>query len=108
MVTVNAARLLRLRYAGRLAVGAPADIVVIPRGNGDAATALLSTSRRDVSLVVVGGRPLVGLPRFAPVFMARSVTPRPISVDDSSRLADSGLARRIEGCPISEPGVSVG
>jgi hypothetical protein len=28
-------------------------------------------------------------------------------VDDSPRLADSGLARRIEGCPISEPGVSV-
>jgi cytosine/adenosine deaminase-related metal-dependent hydrolase len=108
MVTVNAARLLRLRHAGRLAAGAPADIIVIPRGGGDAAAALLSAARRDVSLVIVGGRPLVGLPRFAPVFMARSVTPRPISVDDSPRLADSGLVRRIEGSPISEPGVSVG
>lgn len=108
MVTVNAAKMLRLRHAGRLVAGAPADIVVIPRGNGDAADALLSASRRDVALVTVGGRPLVGLPRFAPLFMARSVTPRPISVDDCSRLADSGLARRIEGCPIAEPGVSVG
>lgn len=107
MVTVNAAKLLRLRHAGRLAAGAPADIVIIPNNGGDAARALLSTSRRDVSLVIVGGRPLVGLPRFAPVFLARSVTPRPIRVDDSPRLADSGLARRIEGCPIPEPGVSV-
>ena len=107
MVTMNAARLLRLRYAGRLAPGAPTDIVVIPTAGGDAAGSLLAASRRDVSLVVVGGRPLVGLPRFAPVFLARSVTPRPISVDDHARLADSGLARRIEGCPIREPGVSV-
>jgi cytosine/adenosine deaminase-related metal-dependent hydrolase len=107
MVTVNAAKLLRLRHAGRLAAGAPADIVIIPGSGGDAARALLSASRRDVSLVIVGGRPLVGLPRFAPVFLARSVTPRPIRVDDSPRLADSGLARRIEGCPIAEPGVSV-
>ncbi len=107
MVTVNAAKLLRLRHAGRLAVGGPADLIVIPGGGSDAASALLAASRHDVSLVIVGGRPLVGLPRFAPVFVARGVVPRSISVDERPRLADSGLARRIEGCPIPEPGVSV-
>ena len=107
MVTVNAARLLRLKYAGRLTVGGPADVVVLPNtGAPDAATALLSANRDDVSLVMVGGRPLLGLQRFAPLFLARSVTPRLLTVDGSPRLADSGLVRRIEGCPMVEPGVN--
>jgi cytosine/adenosine deaminase-related metal-dependent hydrolase len=107
MVTVNAARLLRLPRAGRLTVGGPADLVVLPGGAAGAAAALLSASRRDISLVVVGGRPLVGVPPFAPVFLARGVTPRSISIDGSPRVADSALVRRIDGCPIREPGVNV-
>ena len=58
-----------------------------------------------------GGGPVfrlhVGDPDFAPVFEARRVAVRPIRVDDAPKLAESGLARRIAGCPIREPGVSV-
>jgi cytosine/adenosine deaminase-related metal-dependent hydrolase len=108
MVTTNAARLLRLRYAGALTVGAPADITVVPAWGNDASSALLAATRRDIALVVVGGHPLVGDPRFAPVFLARRVTARPLVVDRSSKLAESGLVRRIEGGSIPEPGVSAG
>ncbi|HJZ78387.1 MAG TPA: amidohydrolase family protein [Vicinamibacterales bacterium] len=68
--------------------------------------ALLAATRRDVRLVVVDGRPLVADPDLAPAFEARRVVPRPIRVDETLKIADSGLARRIAGCPIVEPGVS--
>jgi cytosine/adenosine deaminase-related metal-dependent hydrolase len=106
MVTVNAARMLRIRHAGRLIVGQPADLIVIPNTAADEAASLLAARRRDVSLVVVGGRPLIGVPSLAPLFHARGVNTRPIAVDGAARLADSGLVRRIEGCPIAEPGVT--
>jgi cytosine/adenosine deaminase-related metal-dependent hydrolase len=69
--------------------------------------ALLAASRRDVRLVVVDGRPLVADPDMARAFEARRVVPRPIRVDGLLKIADSGLTRRIAGCPIAEPGVSV-
>ena len=107
MVTSEAAKLLRRPRAGRLAIGAPADLVVIPRLAEEPGAALLETRRRLVRLVVVDGRPLVGDPEFAAVFHARKVTPRSVRVDAAPKLADSGLVRRIAGCPIAEPGVCV-
>jgi cytosine/adenosine deaminase-related metal-dependent hydrolase len=108
MVTVNAARLLRLPYAGRLSVGGPADLMIVPNAGGvpgTAGEALLATRRRDVALVVVGGRPLVGNASLTALFHARGVVPRQLIVDGVTKTADSGLVRRIEGCPIPEPGV---
>jgi cytosine/adenosine deaminase-related metal-dependent hydrolase len=106
MVTNEAARLLRQRRAGRLVPGGPADLVVVPPLADEAGAALLATRRRDVRLVVVDGRPQVGDPEFAAVFRARKITARALSVDSTPKLADSGLVRRIAGCPIVEPGVS--
>jgi imidazolonepropionase-like amidohydrolase len=105
MVTSAAARVLRLRDAGRLAVGAPADLVVLPPSEGDAADAVLAATRRDVALVAIGGRPIVGATIFARAFAARRVSSRVIVIDGSERLADARLARAIERCPIREPGV---
>jgi cytosine/adenosine deaminase-related metal-dependent hydrolase len=106
MVTGEAGKLLRQPRAGRLVAGGPADLVVVPRLAEEAAAALLETTRRDVRLVVIEGRPLAGDPEFAQVFQARKVTARALRVDGAPKLADSGLVRRIAGCPIVEPGVS--
>jgi cytosine/adenosine deaminase-related metal-dependent hydrolase len=106
MVTGDAGVLLRQRRAGRLAVDAPADLVVLPPLAATPGAALLEARRRDVRLVAVAGRPLVADSDLAAVFKARKVTPRPLCVDAVSKLADSGLVRRIAGCPIAEPGVS--
>lgn len=106
MVTSAAAALLRQPRSGRLAVEGPADLVVIPALDDEPADALLKTTRRDVRLVTVGGRPLVGDPDLVAVFQARRVTPRQLRVDGASKLGHSGLVRRIAGCPIVEPGVS--
>ena len=106
MVTTGASALLRQPKSGRLVIGAPADLVVIPPFEPDPAGALLRTTRRDVRLVMVGGRPLVGDPDLASVFRARRVRLRPLRVDAAPKLADSGLVRRLAGCPIVEPGVT--
>jgi cytosine/adenosine deaminase-related metal-dependent hydrolase len=108
MVTVHAARALRLRHAGRLAAGAPADLIVVPRAGDTAAASLLAAHRADLALVVVGGKPMVGDPRFEAVFAARGVMARELGVDGRVKLAGSGLVRRIAGSPITEPGVLPG
>jgi cytosine/adenosine deaminase-related metal-dependent hydrolase len=106
MVTRNAASLLHQPRAGRIAVGLPVDLTMIAAGGSAPLETLLAATRRDVRLVVVDGRPLVGDPDLLPAFEARRVTPRPMRVDGAAKIGDSGLVRRIAGCPIVEPGVS--
>jgi hypothetical protein len=77
----------------------------LPSGKGDAADALLAASRRDLSLVLIDGRPLVGSPAFETVFGARRSKTRPIVVDGVERVAEANLARAIARCSISEPGL---
>jgi hypothetical protein len=68
---------------------------------------LLATARRDVALVVVGGRPIVGNDGYRRLFAARGSQPRPLCVDGVEKLADADLAARIAACAIAEPGVSL-
>jgi len=116
MVTRSAASLLRQPRAGRIAVGVPTDLMMLGGhagrlgdGNGNGARPplemLLAAERRDVRLVVVDGRPLVGDADMLPVFEARRVTPRPMRVDAAPKIGESRLVRRLAGCPIAEPGV---
>lgn len=105
MVTTNAASVLRLPRAGRLQVGDPADLVVLSPTAGSPAETLIETTRRSLALVVVGGRPMIGDPRFAPLFRSRGVNTRTVVIDGVEKIADSGIARRIAASPIQEPGV---
>jgi cytosine/adenosine deaminase-related metal-dependent hydrolase len=105
MVTTVPRRVLRLRDAGEIAEGGPADFVVLPRGS--AADVLLQARRSDVRLVTIGGRPMVGVTELAPVFEARGVGVRSIRVDGVERLAAATLAHAIGRCPIAEPGVDI-
>jgi cytosine/adenosine deaminase-related metal-dependent hydrolase len=107
MVTSRAAALLRQPRSGRIVVSAPADLLVLPPLSPEPAVALLQAGRHDVRMVTLQGRPLVGDPDLAAVFQARRVKVRPLRVDGATKLADSGLVRRIAGCPIAEPGVSI-
>ena len=109
MVTREGAEVLRQPRAGRIAAGLPADFVILPPLAASAAEAVLQASRRDLWLVMIGGRPLLGDRRFADaIFVARRVPARPLGVDGAHKLADAALVRRIEGCPIQEPGLAVG
>jgi len=104
MVTTAAADLLHQPAAGRITVGGPADLLVIP-AHGGAAQSLLRATRRDARAVIVGGRPMVAADEFAAAFAARSVATRRIEVDGASKVADAALVDRIGRCAIPEPGL---
>jgi cytosine/adenosine deaminase-related metal-dependent hydrolase len=106
MVTCAPAAALRLSGAGTLRRGGPADLIVIPRLAASATAALVTAHRRNVQLVVVGGRPLFGEQRFQAAFDARRVGTAAIRVDGADRVAEARLAARIRSCAIQEPGVA--
>jgi cytosine/adenosine deaminase-related metal-dependent hydrolase len=106
MVTSSAADILRRADAGRLTVGAPADLLVLSGPVGSAGEALLRSTRADVALVTIGGTPLIAEPALAAVFNRRCMHQRAIIVDGRERTAQAWLARRIERCALREPGVS--
>jgi len=106
MVTVDAAAMIRQPLLGRVAVGAPADLLVIPRVAAEPGPALVATARHDIELVTIGGRPMFAHPALAGIFNGRRTRARPIHVDDSPKVADAALARRIADCSIVEPGVA--
>jgi len=106
MVTVDAAATIRQPQLGRVAVGAPADLLVIPGVAAEPGQALVATARRDVELVTIGGRPILAHPGLAGIFNGRRTRSRPIHVDGAPKVADAALARRIDDCSIVEPGVA--
>jgi len=107
MVTVNAARVLRLPEAGRIARGHPADLLVVPPIAVTPEDALVALDRSAILLVLVGGRPLVGAPELSSVFAARRVATTDATLDGRARLLDAALARRIRSSALSEPGLEV-
>ena len=104
MVTTAAAQVIRQPQLGCIRRGAPADLIVVPGADGEAIDALLATSRRDVDLVTVAGRPMIARAAFAAVFDRRGY--EQIEIDGTRKLADVALARRIAACSIAEPGVA--
>jgi cytosine/adenosine deaminase-related metal-dependent hydrolase len=95
MVTTSAADALGIPEAGRLAVGHPADLVVVPATHSDPASSLLHARRSDLGLVVVGGDPVVGAPAWAEIFHARGVTVDTLDLDGCARSADRRLVARM-------------
>ena len=105
MVTTGPAELLRLKSAGQIATGRPADLTVLPNHADSAGTSLLNASRKDVQLVMIAGRPLIGDTSFAQVFRERRVRTRPVVVDRALKLMDASIARLLTRSPIGEAGV---
>lgn len=107
MVTSNAAGLLKLPEAGRIAPHLPADLLLIPPIGRTPAEALLGLERSRIRLVILGGRPLVGAPELSPVFAARRVAAVPVNLDGEARILDGTLARRIRASSLAEPGLDL-
>jgi len=64
MVTTEAAAVVMAPACGRIAVGAPADMIALPPV-GAAIDTLLAAQPRSLALVMVGGRVRLAAPRFA-------------------------------------------
>ena len=102
-VTSDAADILRLPYAGRLGVGAPADLTVLKRVHSDPFDSIVTAVRSDVRLTMVDGRPIVADPELRPVFRGRR--PAHVRVDGKPRLLAPHIADRAAKLSMGEPGL---
>ena len=99
LVTINAARLLRLPDCGRLTRGARADLLVLPKD-----LPLSQARRADVRLVMVGGVPRYADPDLAEAFGA-SADLVPVRVDGRPKWLARSLVRALDEACIGEPGL---
>jgi cytosine/adenosine deaminase-related metal-dependent hydrolase len=106
-VTTDAARLLRVQDAGRLRAGAAADLVILRRTASDPYESIVSATRNDVRLTMIGGKPLVGDTAMARVFVARKQPFAQVTVDGAPRLLAGWIAARVKTMTVREPGLEV-
>jgi cytosine/adenosine deaminase-related metal-dependent hydrolase len=107
MVTSEAAAVLRLPYAGRLAKGLPADLVVLARRHDDPCNNLVNACRRDLRLLLLGGRPLLGDLQMAPIFAATRVAAANVRVDGCEKLMSRTIVARLRAAVINEAGLEL-
>lgn len=107
MVTVDAASLLRLPRAGRLAPGFPADLVILPALQPDPFESLLATDRAAVQLVMIGGRALIGDEAMLPLFAATRVAAAKVRVDGRHKWMAAWIVARLRRSAIGETGLAI-
>ena len=106
-VGTGAARLLRLKDAGRLAPGAPADLTVVRSLAPCPFDSLVTASRTDVRLTMVDGMPAIGEPELMPAFQAAGIAAIPARVDGASRVVAKWIGARVARMQLKEPGFEV-
>jgi cytosine/adenosine deaminase-related metal-dependent hydrolase len=129
MVTSDAALILRLPHAGRIANGLPADMTIFslrPKSIGPKSEVKLpadvtnfssrrdrpfdnfvTAQRSDVRLLLIAGRPLIGDPDMSPVFIAAGVAAEKVRVDGSEKLMAGSIVARLQRSAINEPGLEI-
>jgi cytosine/adenosine deaminase-related metal-dependent hydrolase len=107
LVTSGPAAVLRCAPAGLLTTGGLADLIVLPGHDGPAGAALSACRRHDLKLVVLGGRPRVGVPEWAEVFRSRGVVSAAMRLDGHERIADVKVLRAAWQFGLNEPGVEL-
>jgi cytosine/adenosine deaminase-related metal-dependent hydrolase len=106
-VTTGAARLLRLDDRGRLVTGATADLVVLRPLAPCPYDSLVSATRSDVRLTMIGGKACLGEPSLAKAFTAAGVASLPAHVDGAARIVASWIGKRVAQMQLREPGFEV-
>ncbi len=107
MALTDAARLLYLPDRGRLALNAPADLIVIAHDTQDPYDILLGCRRADLRLVMIGGEPRIGDPELEPAFRATRTAFEPVMLDGVPKLLARDLAHRLRRSGLVEPGLEL-
>lgn len=107
MITSDAANILRLPQAGRIAAGLPADLAIFPARGDDPFNAIIAAKRADLRLVMIAGRPQIGDLDMAPVFAAAKVATVRVRVDGVEKLMAAGIALRLKRAAANEPGLEL-
>lgn len=107
MITCDAAKILRLPQAGRIASGLPADLAIFPARGDDPFTAIIGAKRADLRLVMIAGQPCLGDLDMAPVFAAAKVATMIVKVDGVEKLIAASIALRLKRAAVNEPGLEL-
>jgi cytosine/adenosine deaminase-related metal-dependent hydrolase len=91
LVTVDAARLLRMPAHGALTVGASADLVIV-EDRGEGAGSLIGIERSELRAVLRRGLPCMADPDFASWFDAAGVDAVAVTLDGRPKLLAKSLA----------------
>jgi cytosine/adenosine deaminase-related metal-dependent hydrolase len=101
LVTIDAARLLRLGETGVLEAGARADMLILPAG-----MPLGEATRADVRLVMVAGQVLYADRDYA-AMLAPDASWADVRVDGRPKVLDRSLARMLRNAGVSEEGLEL-
>jgi cytosine/adenosine deaminase-related metal-dependent hydrolase len=107
-VTIDAARLLRLDDAGRLARRGVADLTILRRRHRDPYQSIVTATRGDVVMTMIDGKPMFATPDMQPAFTATKQRCVAVCVDGSPRLLADWVAVRARRMRVTEPGLQVG
>jgi cytosine/adenosine deaminase-related metal-dependent hydrolase len=107
MVTSDAAAILRLPHAGRIAQGFPADVTIFSSRRDKPFDNIVTARRSDVRLMLIAGRPLVGDPDMSPVFAAAQVAAEKVHVDGCEKLMAGSVVERLRRSAINESGLEL-
>lgn len=105
MVTWHGARLCGRPQAGRLAAGAPADLVVLRDDGRSPAEQLLDRRRADLRLVMASGRPLVADPDLSWLFDALDQPAEAVWLDGRPKRVATALLEPLSRAGLDEPGL---
>jgi cytosine/adenosine deaminase-related metal-dependent hydrolase len=92
LVTIDAARILRLPQRGHLAAGAHADLLIVADRGGDAACNVAGLERSRIRAVVRDGLPCIADPDFAEWFDVAGVETAAVTLDGRPKLLARALA----------------
>ena len=103
----GAAQLLRLRDRGRIAIGSPADLTVLNANEACPFDTLVTASRSDVRMTMIGGKPAIAEPSLARAFEASAVETSQAVLDGSPRLVARWIGRHVREMRLQESGFEV-
>ena len=108
MVTLDAAQMLRLRDAGRIEPGLPADLAVFPSTDPDPFESIIHARRADVRLVLIAGRPLYGDADLQPIFDMTGTAASHVRVDGREKRLISWIVGSLRSSTLGEAGLEIG
>jgi cytosine/adenosine deaminase-related metal-dependent hydrolase len=106
-VTAGAAQLLRLRSAGVVEAGVPADITIIRPLAVCPFDALIGATRNDVRMTMIDGKPGIAEPALKQTFDATGVPTMRARVDGAPRLVARWIGKHVSRMRLQEPGFEV-
>ena len=105
MVTVDAARILRLHDSGILREGAFADLMVLPGRRVNPFDDVLEADRSGIRLVLMGGRAQIADMDLLQVFAATRVKTAEVRLDGRRKAMAASLVEGLRRIQVREPGL---